>query len=437
MSRPAVLHATEPADAAAHFGPPATPFHMRTKASVLATAAALALSIGSAEAQATFGSSCAGASGVTPSVGVSGVVTTGQLWTLEVSSPGGFGFGYLLIGFSNTSASVLGGLPLPLDLGTYFGDPLWSGCPLGVDPSYQILPYVFDPNANGGLWSASFPGFDTGSVFVQALNIDADFVTRIAGVSRGLEVKGSMDLAPGLIPIAPGTYSMGSLHELQQPMVDESDEAPVHLVTISAPFWIGQHEVTQAEYGALMGSNPSFFLGASRPVDSMSWDAARAYCAALTASESIAGRVPPGYEFRLPTEAEWEFACRAETQTEFAVGNGTELFCADAQIGYSLDSNSSCSPTGTAAVGSYAPNAWDLHDMHGNLYEWCLDSYSIYPSAPVADPFTSAGSPMVLRGGSYQTHSGKCRSAHRLFVPPHLGATDFGFRVVLAPNLAP
>jgi len=138
---------------------------------LLAPLAALALPAVAA-AQTSFGTSCAGASGVTPELSVTGVVQSGQPWTLEVTAPGGMGLGYLLVGFSNTSASALGGVPLPLDLGAYFGDPLWVGCELAIDPGYLILPYTFDPNASGGTWTQNVPGFDTGQLYLQALNVD-------------------------------------------------------------------------------------------------------------------------------------------------------------------------------------------------------------------------------------------------------------------------
>jgi hypothetical protein len=161
---------------------------MRLLQTLVGTGAALALCAGSANAQTLFGSSCAGGSGVTPTLGISGTVATGQQWFLDVTAPGGIGLGYLLIGFSNTNASVLGGLPLPFDLGILFADPLWSGCPLNVDANYQISTYFFSPVVNGGLAQIQFPGFNSGFVFMQVLNIDPDFITRIAGVSQGIQI---------------------------------------------------------------------------------------------------------------------------------------------------------------------------------------------------------------------------------------------------------
>jgi len=400
-------------------------------------ALAFSVTTSDAEAQTLFGTGCSGASGVTPTLAVSGVVKSGQNWTLEVTAPGGIGLGYLAIGFSNTSASAFGGLPLPLDLGGFFGDPLWSGCSLNVDPSYALAPYFFDPNNNGGLASFTFPGFDFGTVYMQAVNVDADFATRIAGVSQGLAVRRT---APaGMVAIEPGTFVMGSNAPGGTPYFDGQNDNLEHTVTISYPFWMGEHEVTQAEYSSVMGSNPSFFVGPNRPVEQVSWFNARAYCTALTVAETLAGNVPVGYEYRLPTEAEWEYACRAGTTTEFNVGAG--LVCSDARFSGTyhptLTLTSCGNPSGTVDVGGYAPNAWGLYDMHGNVWEWCLDSFANYGAQPATDPFVTGGPARVVRGGSWYYNSSLCRSAFRYGSSPGVTSISRGFRVVLAPVLVP
>jgi formylglycine-generating enzyme required for sulfatase activity len=213
----------------------------------------------------------------------------------------------------------------------------------------------------------------------------------------------------------------------------------VHTVTLTYPFWMGRYEVTQAEYEAVVGSNPSLYVGPDRPVERVSWNAAVAYCAALTAQETLAGNVPAGYEFRLPTEAEWEYACRAGTTTEFNVGN--ELVCADAWFKSTFHpgpgSTSCANPNGTRDVGTYAPNAWGLHDMHGNVREWCLDSFAPYAPGAVTDPVVTGGATRVIRGGSWDTNSAACRSARRSSIQPGQASDVFGFRVVLAPIIVP
>jgi formylglycine-generating enzyme required for sulfatase activity len=384
------------------------------------------------EAQTLFGSGCAGASGVTPTLAVSGAVKSGANWTLEVAAPGGIGLGYLAIGFSNTSASAFGGLPLPLDLGVFFGDPLWSGCSLNVDPSYALAPYGFDPNTSGGLATFTFPGFDVGTVFVQAVNIDPDFATRIAGTSRGVAVRPA---PTGMVAIAPGTFQMGSNAPGGAPYFDGLDDDLVHTVTISQPFWMAEREVTQAEYQAVMGAHSSGFSGPNRPVEQVSWNNARAYCTALTVAGMLAGDVPAGYEYRLPTEAEWEYACRAGTTTEF--NTGSALFCDQAAYWYSYHSNTHCAFFATVDVGSYAPNAWGLFDMHGNVAEWCLDSYASYSAAATTDPFVTGGFDRVVRGGAWSANSSYCRSAVRFDGNQSSSFATVGIRVVLAPILVP
>jgi formylglycine-generating enzyme required for sulfatase activity len=249
-----------------------------------------------------------------------------------------------------------------------------------------------------------------------------------------------------MVPIAPGTYQRGSpVTPLNvAPYFNHATAQPVHPVTISRPFWIGRFEVTQAQYQAVMGSNPSFFQGASypnaaqRPVETVSFYAANAYCAALTVSEQAAGRVPAGYGYRLPTEAEWEYCCRAGTTTEFHTG--ATLACGQANFNFSNHSNAYCSINQTAVVGSYAPNAWGLHDMHGNVEEWCQDAWDYsanYPSGAVTDPLVGSGLVYVLRGGAWGGDSYVCRSAARSGADPSFTSLINGFRVVLVPNGVP
>lgn len=385
---------------------------------------------------------------MTPQLAVSGAVQFGQPWTLEVTAPGGIGLGYLLVGFSNTSASLLGGVALPLDLGVLFSDPLWSGCQLAIDPSYLVLPYTFDPNSNGGTWSKNFPGFDVGFLFAQAINVDPDFVSRVAGVSRGLIVGPEStafagSYVPELVLIPAGSFVMGSNASSDEPYYSSSIERPTHPVLISQPFWMGRTEVTQAEFELVMGYNPSILVGADHPVQGVSWWDATLYCQTLTFWESYLGGIPEGYEYRLPTEAEWEYACRAGSLAEFNFGD--ELLCGQARFRKSLHSGEDCAgATETAVVASYPPNAWGLYDMHGNVAEWCSDFYAPYTAGAKMDPFVSTGDPSipfglqrVVRGGSFGAESANCRSATRLASHEHSGVLNFGFRVVLAPVLEP
>jgi len=240
-----------------------------------------------------------------------------------------------------------------------------------------------------------------------------------------------------MVAIPPGTFQMGSPEPLNvAPYFNQVFSQPAHAVTISRPFWVGKYEVTQVEYHALMGSNPSFFQGPQLPVDTVTWRDAMAYCQALTAQEQAAGRLPSGYVYRLPTEAEWEYCCRAGTATEFHYG--PSLGCGQASFWFSEHTNSLCGISSTAIVGSHAPNAWGLHDLHGNVAEWCLDSWNgsaNYPVGPVSDPLVTTGLGRVLRGGSWGSPSNFCRAAERNRSDPGVTRSNYGFRVVCAPVL--
>ena len=247
-----------------------------------------------------------------------------------------------------------------------------------------------------------------------------------------------------------GTFTMGS--PATEP-TRSSSEGPQTRVTISQGFWMGRYEVKQSEYLAVMGSNPSYFTAANgyatdlnRPVETVSWFDAVAYCAALTTRERNAGRLPAGYVYRLPTEAEWEYACRAGTTTPFHYGpalrSGMANFYGPSEYPPCGGSTYECyNPGGTylertTPVGSYAPNAWGLYDMHGNVWEWCSDWWSSsLPGGSVTDPQGPAsGSYRVVRGGGWNRGAIGCRAAYRYSYYPDYGDDDDGFRVVLAPG---
>ena len=242
----------------------------------------------------------------------------------------------------------------------------------------------------------------------------------------------AVTMAPptNMVFIPPGTFRMGS----PQDEVDRDEwEGPQTDVIISRGFWIGKYEVTQGEYLEVMRSNPSLFQpgDTNRPVETVSWHAANEYCARLTERERLAGRITTNSVYRLPTEAEWEYACRAWTSTRFSYGDDP---------GYTNLTNYAWTYGGEkATVGQKLHNPWGLHDMHGNALEWCSDWWTnSLPGGIALDPQgPQAGSDRVIRGAHWFAGfiGGKfCRSASRLFHLPSEGSYLLGFRVVLAPG---
>lgn len=291
-------------------------------------------------------------------------------------------------------------------------------------------------------WRAANPGA-LGSPFVAGQVFQAQGWFRDPGAPKQTNLSNALRFVlgqcpsspPGMVLIPAGTFQMGSNAAGGPPYYGDSSSQPVHQVAISYCFWMGATEVTQAQYSALMGTNPSYLPGANNPVEQVSWFNAQAYCAALTAQQAALGNVPAGYQYRLPTDAEWEYACRAGTTTEFNVG--ASLFCNQAKFWSSYHSNSNCNPSGTVPVGSHAPNAWGLHDLHGNVREWCLDSYANYSAGSVTNPFVTGGLFRVFRGGGWRDFSPYCRSPYRGGLDPASAHDYIGFRVVLGPILVP
>ncbi|MBI5091162.1 MAG: SUMF1/EgtB/PvdO family nonheme iron enzyme [Candidatus Hydrogenedentes bacterium] len=227
-------------------------------------------------------------------------------------------------------------------------------------------------------------------------------------------------LLPGAVPLVmlwcpPGTFMMGRLPGEQDSFPTED---ALHQVTLTQGFWVGKYEVTQAQWVAVTGSNPSHFTGDNRPVEQVSWNGAQAFITALNAYT--------GKTFRLPSEAEWEYACRAGTTTRFYWGDDASY----AQIGgYAWYSDNSGATTHD--VGGKLPNAWGLYDMSGNVFEWCQDWwFGSYPSGAVIDPTgASSGSNRVVRGGSWYFSNGNARSASHRLSGPDATSDRVGFRL--------
>jgi formylglycine-generating enzyme required for sulfatase activity len=232
-----------------------------------------------------------------------------------------------------------------------------------------------------------------------------------------------------MVYIPAGTFKMGSpTNELGR----YYDEGPQTSVTLTSGYWMAPYLVTQQEYQSRMGTNPSYFTGnLSLPVDQVSWLDASNYCRLLTQQELAAGRIPAGVQFRVPTEAEWEYACRAGTTTRYNYGDDLLYSSLTNHAWYIDDSNNQTQP-----VGQKPPNAWGLYDMHGDVWEWCQDWYSdtSYPGGSVTDPRGPiTGLTRVLRGGSWADGETLCRSACRIGDDPTAQYFTYGFRVVLAP----
>lgn len=206
--------------------------------------------------------------------------------------------------------------------------------------------------------------------------------------------------------IPTGSFRMGSTEFFDS-------EKPVHKVKISEAFYLGKYEVTQAQWQVVMGNNPSYFKGDNLPVENVSWEDVQEFIAKLN-------RKGEG-TYRLPTEAEWEYACRAGTSGDYA-GNLDEMGWYEGN-----------SERKTHPVGQKKPNGWGLYDMHGNVWEWCEDWYDggYYARSPNSDPKgPSEGSTRVARGGGCDFPSVACRSATRYGFRPVLRGNTLGFRLV-------
>jgi len=259
-------------------------------------------------------------------------------------------------------------------------------------------------------------------------------------VSRPRTVQNRFGIELVLTP--PGSFMMGSTEADVQRAFEQAQhdfgnnaklewftpEKPQHEVRIREGFYMGRYEVTQAQWQAVMGNNPSHFKGDNLPVETVSWNDAQAFIEKLN-------QLNDGYIYRLPSEAEWEYACRAGTTTEFAFGNSLSSDQANFDGRY---------PYGGAAkgvyrekttpVGSFQPNAFGLYDMHGNVWEWCEDVYhSNYDGAPTDGSARLSGgdsSLRVLRGGSWYSFAFNLRSAIRVRITPGLRDVAYGFRLV-------
>jgi len=213
--------------------------------------------------------------------------------------------------------------------------------------------------------------------------------------------------------IPPGEFMMGS----PEYKPGRFDDEKLHRVRLTRGFYIQTTQVTQKQWKKVIGSNPSYFKGATLPVENVSWNEAVEFCEKLSRNT--------GKKYRLPTEAEWEYACRAGTDTAYCFGNDSERL--EKYAWFNENSGEKTHP-----VAQLESNAWGLYDMHGNVWEWCQDWCGDYPSGPVTDPIgPSSGSGRVERGGGWNGNAQNCRSADRFRNSADDRILNLGFRLVL------
>ncbi len=285
----------------------------------------------------------------------------------------------------------------------------------GTDSTVLVRPVSLDCTGRDGV--------STGEV-QQAQAAWAKFLGR--PVEETVDLPGGVKMTFVLVP--PGKFRMGSPEDEKERQADDRDEA-LHEVTLTEPFDLGKTEVTQAQYQALGLENPSKFKGADRPVEQVSWEEARDWAAQLTRKRA------DRYLYRLPTEAEWEYSCRGgrPSSCPFGIGDGRELSSRAANFnGFFPYGGADEGPyhESTRPVGSYKANVLGLHDLHGNVWEWCADRSGSYPREAVTNPIGPAeGLDRVFRGGGWSHEARDCRAARRNGAGPGSRHDFLGFRL--------
>ncbi|HEY3324690.1 MAG TPA: bifunctional serine/threonine-protein kinase/formylglycine-generating enzyme family protein [Planctomycetota bacterium] len=333
---------------------------------------------------------------------------------------------------SNTATVGTAGAPVPQPS---VSAPVAS--PAGTAISVGAVPGVPPPPALGGMAVHTFWPFDRNEASRRRAALSKD-----SGLPECLTLMLPGGLRLGMVLVPPGKFLMGSPHSEEFRDKDE----PSHYVQMNRAFYIGSFPVTQEQWLAVTGTNFSRFKdlpdSATRPVERVSWiDVQEKFIAKVQAQAS------PGWKLRLPTEAEWEYACRAGTETPFYFGQSISLN----QLNCKAETTSGSDwkwvyqpetayggvmkeKMQTVPIGSYAPNPWSLYEMHGNVWEWCEDWYdaSFYLNEPAVNPCNlAAGEERVLRGGGWNYTARYCRSACRYHSAPDTRNFSVGFRLVL------
>jgi formylglycine-generating enzyme required for sulfatase activity/alpha-tubulin suppressor-like RCC1 family protein len=295
----------------------------------------------------------------------------------------------------------------------------------GVDLAGKTSPTLVLTEANATLHDGNYSvsvsnefGTVTSNVAVLTVKIPPHFVQFASNLQ--------------MLWVEPGTFTMGSPTTETGRSTNETE----HTVTLTNGFYLGKYEVTQAQYEAVMTGNtnglsatPSNWPNnANRPVEKVSWDDVQIFLTRLNAAEQAAGRLPAGWSYVLPTESEWEYACRAGTTTVYSWGD--DINASHANYNWDGNWNTGNDAKETVNVGQYAANPWGFFDMHGNVYEWTADRYAAYPAGAVTDPTGPAsGSYRVKRGGSWHYPGTVLRSAKRDLDAPGNPHNNLGFRV--------
>ena len=240
-----------------------------------------------------------------------------------------------------------------------------------------------------------------------------------------------------------GTFKMGSPPRESARL---PQEGPQSEITFTYGFWVGRHEVTQMQYQAVMGKNPSRFKAASSPVESVDWFEAMAFANRITQQERKAGRLPQGYVYRLPTEFEWEYFARAGSEKPFTFdlpatplkGNFRTVYPRTFTSDPDAPENQKYDEKyGSVTVGSYGENPWGLYDIHGNVREWCANWYTgRLPGGRQKNPIgPTSGTMRAVRGGGWESEAKQTRAAFRNGALPETDSISLGFRLVLAPEI--
>ena len=261
--------------------------------------------------------------------------------------------------------------------------------------------------------TASISGSLTSSTSSSSANTLSSSGSSLSGNALTIPVKNGINIE--MVKVEAGSFNMGATPEMKSPY---EVEKPVHRVTLTNNYYVGKYEITQALWQAVMGSNPSHFKGDALPVEQVSWKDCQKF---ITKLNRLTGK-----NFRLPTEAEWEYAARGGNKSRGYRYSGSNTI--DDVAWYENDALSQTHP-----VGTKQPNELEIYDMTGNVMEWCQDWYGSYSSSPQVNPTGAAsGSYRVVRGGGWSDSARDCRTSDRDFISPGGRSSDLGLRLVLS-----